>query len=149
MRMMTRAWYANFQRAAAEDRTRDGIVFHSVSERDRFDTLVLMQHAGEIANLKRQVRFPLVLPGGRHILIRSPGYPKGRTASYTVDFKYDDVASGETIYEEWKKFDDSYSRLRRAVAEACYDITIRVEGSPKTASSVKRRRITKRRKKSY
>lgn len=58
----------------------DGIKFHSKREADRWRELLLLKKAGEILNLKRQVKFNLVVDG----------ITVGR---YISDFVYDEVIS--------------------------------------------------------
>ena len=90
-----------------------------------------MERNGLISDLRRQVRFPLVLPNSVPIVLRSTRATKGRgdievlhTCVYTADFVYQ--RAGRTVVEEFKGFDDDASRLRRAVAEAIYGIRIEV-----------------------
>ena len=124
---MKRAWYEHTQRAPAAERTVDGVVFDSKSEARRWAELTLLARAGEIVELERQVRYPLVA-SGRPVKIRSKGFPNGRPCVYTLDFRYFDRRLGKPIFEEWKGHDDPASRLRRAIIEALYDIEITVTG---------------------
>ena len=111
------------KRAPAATRTIDGVVFDSKGEAKRWQELQLLERAGAISDLRRQVKYPLVIEG-RPVLIRSEGYPNGRAATYTADFVY--VENGRRMVEEFKGFDDDRSRLRRAVVEAIYQFQIRV-----------------------
>ena len=101
----------------------DGETFDSKSEARRWSELRLLERAGQIRKLRRQVSFPLAI-GDAPILIRSEGYPNGRQAKYTADFVY--VENEAEIIEERKGFDTTESRLRRAVFEAQYGVRIRV-----------------------
>ncbi|MDE2232534.1 MAG: DUF1064 domain-containing protein [Patescibacteria group bacterium] len=112
----------------------DGMHFHSIAEAARWRELLLLQKAGKIYHLKRQVRYKLAIEG-RPILIRSEGFPNGRQAVYTADFSY--VENDEIVVEEFKGRDSSESRFRRAVAEAIYGFTIRMTG----AASYKKKRV--------
>ena len=56
--------------------SRDGIVFASKAELNRWEKLRLWQLAGEIRNLRRQVKYPLVIEG-IHV------------GDYTPDFVYE------------------------------------------------------------
>lgn len=58
----------------------DGIKFHSTMEANRWRELKLLEKAGEIFNLKRQVKFYLVV---NEITV----------GSYTCDFTYEEVIS--------------------------------------------------------
>ena len=121
-------WSQVARRASKTARTTDdGIVFDSAGERSRWHQLQLMERSGAIRELRRQVKFDLVLPDGRPIKIKSRGFPNGRRCAYHADFVYT-TSTGEVMVEEYKGHDDPCSRLRRAVVEAIYDIAITVTG---------------------
>lgn len=101
----------------------DGIKFPSTGEAKRWSTLRLLEKAGTLFHLQRQVSFLLVIDS-KPILIRSAGYPNGRAVKYTADFTYTDETG--FVVEEYKGFDTMESRLRRAVFEAIYGIQVRV-----------------------
>jgi hypothetical protein len=107
--------------------------FSSTGEHRRWCELELLAKAGVISDLSRQPKFPFFI-GSKPVLMRSEGYPNGRQVVYTADFKY--VENGIPVTEEFKGLDDTASRLRRAIVEAMYGITIRVTRAP---SSRKRR----------
>lgn len=132
--MPKRAWHQNIRRAPAAERTVDGIVFDSKSEARRWSELRLLERAGEIHDLHRQVNYALTI-GTRPIKIRSAGFPRGRPCVYTADFTY--INGNELVIEEHKGHDDPAARLRRAVVEAIYDIEIIVTGP--AASNTPRR----------
>lgn len=70
--------------------------FDSKKEANRYAELALMQRAGAIANLKRQVRFTLIpaqYKDGKCIF---------RSCSYVADFVYE--KDGETVVEDTKGF---------------------------------------------
>ena len=70
--------------------------FDSKKEAERYGELVLLQRAGVIANLKRQVRFELIpsqYKDGKCIY---------RSCSYIADFVYEQ--NGETVVEDTKGF---------------------------------------------
>lgn len=106
----------------------DGITFDSRREAARYRELKLLHRAGEITEPELQPKYPLKVyqPDGtyRDVKIRSTGYPGGRTASYTADFRYLDKRKGCQIVEDVKGMDTTASRLRRAVVEAIYRIEI-------------------------
>lgn len=114
-----------------------GIVFDSLSERRRWNELLLLERAGLIRNLRRQVVFPLVIKGVGPILIRSPRYKNGRSAVYTADFCYEESREGgldwREVIEDYKGFQTDIARLRIAVVEAIYGIEIRITGPAKRA----------------
>lgn len=95
----------------------DGEKFDSQAEYERWRELRLLERAGEISNLERQVKIPLEI-GGRPIKVRSKGYPNGRPVKYWADFVY--FENGQRVYEDKKGFDTPISRLKRAVVEAMY-----------------------------
>ena len=86
---------------------RDGITFDSVKEYRRFRDLSLLEKAGKITELKRQVEFVLI-PAQREpdIIGKRGGVKKGKTielkCSYIADFTY--KVNGETVVEDTKGF---------------------------------------------
>lgn len=115
-------WHAQFKRKPKIERTVNGIVLDSVGEADRYVQLLNYERVGIITRLDRQIKFMLVLPDNTPILSGK------RIASYRADFTYD--FQGRKIYEEFKGFDDSTGKLRRAVVEAIYGIKIVVVKRP-------------------
>lgn len=89
---------------------RDGKTFHSKRELERWRELLLLQSAGKISALRRQVPIKLVGADG---LIR---YDNKRPASMVVDFAY--VEGGDQRYEDLKGFENQLSKLKRAVLRA-------------------------------
>lgn len=81
--------------APKEERTMDGIVFHSKSEMNRYWELKQLEAAGDISGLRLQPTF-LLQPAFNHS--RS-----GRVGSirYTADFEYID-RNGEQVVEDVK-----------------------------------------------
>ena len=90
----------------------DGIPFASRREARRWAELCLLEKAGKIANLRRQV--PLLLEGRDGPLLTRTG----RRMRLTVDFAYTDVATGRTVYEDAKGVPTRDYEVRRAVAAA-------------------------------
>lgn len=88
----------------------DGLTFDSAKEARRWQELCLLQKAGEIAGLERQVRIPLY--GRDGFLI----FPSGRQAVYVCDFKYVDWRrGGEIVYEDAKGVETDVFKLKRAI----------------------------------
>lgn len=85
----------------------DGTLMHFDSKREarRYMDLWLMQRSGEIANLRTQVKYPL-LPKQ----VRSDG-TKERAIDYVADFVYQQ--GGETVVEDSKGFRDTSSAAYR------------------------------------
>ena len=63
----------------------DGIEFHSKKEAQRYQQLKLMERAGFIANLQRQVKYELI--PAQYI----DGKCVERAVTYTSDFEYDEM----------------------------------------------------------
>lgn len=85
----------------------DGITFDSKREAARYRELSLLEKAGEIADLQRQVKFKLI-PTQREFFgkLGKNGKPKQgaiieRECSYVADFVYKDK-SGFTVVEDVK-----------------------------------------------
>jgi Protein of unknown function (DUF1064) len=69
--------------------TIDGIKFDSLKEASRYNELLLLQRGGVIRDLELQPRYDLIVNGVK-------------CGFYRGDFRYVDVASGETILEDCK-----------------------------------------------
>lgn len=72
----------------------NGILFDSRREANRYAELLLLERAGEIKNLQRQVKFVLIpsQKDGKKVVERE--------CSYVADFVYDE--NGETVVEDAK-----------------------------------------------
>ena len=81
----------------------DGEVFDSKREARRYEELCLLQRAGRIQNLQRQVKFILV-PAQREPdrVGRVRGASIEREVSYIADFVYVDPDSGKQVVEDVK-----------------------------------------------
>ena len=83
----------------------DGTVFDSKKEARRFLELKMLEKAGSITNLRRQVKF-LLIPAQRDADIigpkggRKPGRLLEREVSYYADFCYE--VDGQTVVEDTK-----------------------------------------------
>ena len=76
--------------------TRDGITFDSVKEYRRWRELSLLERAGAIQNLQRQVKFELI-PSQR-----MGGKVVERPCAYVADFVY--IENGKKVVEDTKGF---------------------------------------------
>lgn len=85
--------------------TVNGITFDSKKEAARWFELSLLERAGEISGLKRQVRFEL-LPSQK-----IDGKVVERPVSYVADFVY--TENGETVVEDTKGFRTKEYILKR------------------------------------
>ena len=82
--------------------TVDGITFDSIKEADRWRELRLMEQAGEIVGLVRQVRIELI-----------PKTKLYRAISYVADFVYFDKRTGKTVYEDVKGMKTDVYKLKK------------------------------------
>jgi hypothetical protein len=134
--VVKRSWYQQIKRSPASERTdSQGHVFDSKAELRRWEELKLLEKAGEISRLERQVVVPIHI-GGDPVVIRSQHYPNGKPCKYTADFVY--FQGNKRVWEEYKGRDDSESRFRRAVVEAIYHVEIIVTGPASSKTPRKR-----------
>ena len=97
----------------AKPTTVDGVKFPSKKESVRWQQLQLLEKAGEIRNLKRQVAIPLI---GQTAPLRTA---TGRAMRLTVDFSYEDKRLGwATVLEEAKGYRTRDYEVRVSVARA-------------------------------
>lgn len=91
-------------------KTSDGLVFDSHKEARRWEQLLLLQKAGKIVELKRQVSYEL-LPNQYETYERISKTGKRlkdgqrlieRKVDYVADFRYTDAETGELIVEDTK-----------------------------------------------
>jgi hypothetical protein len=91
--------------------------YRSQRERDRHQELVLLQRAGQIAGLTREVPFLLVVP----VTIHGRRRPAVR---YYADFVYS-TNTGETIVEDCKGMRTPVYNLKRHLMMSVHGIEIR------------------------
>lgn len=89
--------------------TVDGIVFDSKREAERWQELRLMEKAGEITDLRRQVPFALTV--NRQLVCH-----------YKADFLY--IRDGKEIVEDAKGLRTREYAIKRKLMRACYGIEI-------------------------
>lgn len=91
----------------------DGIKFDSQKEANRYLDLLVLQRAGLIQDLHRQVRFEL-----------QPSYKKNgktiRAITYIADFVYYDTFKGEKIVEDTKGYRTEIYKLKKKIFEYKY-----------------------------
>lgn len=75
------------------DRTRDGILFASKLERQRYDQLKLLERAGKIKGLQRQVPYEFT----ETISACRPEVSISRKRTYVADFTYYEVCMGPVV----------------------------------------------------
>ena len=89
--------------------TVDGLTFDSAKEARRWGGLKLLERAGEITDLRRQVRYPIVWNGVK-------------VCAYVADFVY--VLDGVEIVEDVKGFKTAMYRLKKKLMKACHGVEI-------------------------
>ena len=106
--------------------TVNGLVFDSMKEANRWGQLKLMERAGRISNLRRQVRFCLI-PEQRMPDTLGPrgGRRKGKIIEkgcyYVADFVYEE--NGRTVVEDTKGFPtEAYKIKRKLMRQMGYPI---------------------------
>ena len=103
-----------FPVAPKAERTVNGIVFDSKKEARRYAELLLLQRAGEIADLEPQVACKVAINRQHY-------------CTFTVDFYYVDRRTKKPVYEEVKSSGtatDAAYRLRRKAAELFHGIEV-------------------------
>jgi hypothetical protein len=108
----------------------NGIEFDSRKEGYRYAELCLMERAGAIQNLRRQVKFEL-LPSqyaeyrvkGANGKIKAVKRLLERECSYVADFVYEE--NGKTVVEDTKGFRTKDYIIKRKLMLYKYDIRIR------------------------
>ena len=98
--------------------TRDGLTFDSVKEYRRYCELRLLERAGEVAELRRQVKFEL-LPSQR-----VDGKVVERPVTYIADFVYTDK-DGRQVVEDTKGVRTKEYIIKRKLLLHKYGIRIR------------------------
>lgn len=99
--------------------TSDGITHDSQAEARRWIELNLLVRAGEITDLKRQVKFVLI-----------PAQKDGkktieRECSYLADFVYTDLKTGKRVVEDTKGVRTEVYKIKRKLMLYVHHISIR------------------------
>lgn len=84
--------------------------FASKAEAKRYCELKMLQSAKLVANLKTQVRYPLIVNGVN-------------IAAYVADFVYNDT-TGREVVEDKKGMRTPMYRIKRKLMKACHNIDI-------------------------
>lgn len=106
----------------------DGIVFDSKKEAKRWSELLLLEKAGAIRNLRRQVKFVLI-PAQKEpdTTGKRGGTIKGklleRECTYIADFVYQE--DGKTVVEDTKGFRTSEYRIKKKLMLFIHGIKIK------------------------
>lgn len=107
---------------------RDGIVFDSVREANRWTELRLLERAGAISGLRRQVKY-ILIPAQREpdTAGKRGGVKKGKLlekeVSYYADFVYEDE-TGKTVVEDVKGVRTEVYKIKRKLMLLNYGIRI-------------------------
>ena len=95
----------------------DNLVFDSKKEARRWQELLLLEKAGEISNLQRQVKFVLI-PSQR-----INGRVVEKECSYYADFMYTEKV--KVVVEDVKGFRTDVYKVKRKLMLYLYDIRIK------------------------
>ena len=98
--------------------TVDGITFDSVREARRYRELSLLQRAGEISDLRTQVKYTLI-PAQK-----KPSGGTERAVTYTADFVYTDNRTGRETVEDAKGMKTQQYIIRRKLMLYIYGIEV-------------------------
>jgi hypothetical protein len=93
----------------------EGVFYGSKSEAVRHEELLLLERAGQIRNLRRQVGYELA-PSVK-LTFRDKRQPALR---YTADFVYEDCETGETVVEDVKSQGTTDKELERDFVMRCH-----------------------------
>ena len=108
--------------------TRDGVTFDSRKEFRRYEELQLLQQAGEIANLRRQVKFVLIPTQREPSKIGTRGGVKQgklleRECAYIADFVY--TENGKIVVEDTKGLRTKDYIIKRKLMLYVHNIRVR------------------------
>lgn len=101
----------------AHKTTVDGITFDSKREARRYQELKLMERAGAIRDLRRQVRYELIPAfdvDGKHY----------RPTCYIADFTYIDAKTGKEVVEDVKGMRTDVYKLKAKLFAYKYGVSI-------------------------
>lgn len=98
----------------------DGQKFDSKKEARRYQELLLLEKAGEIKNLSRQVKFVLI-PSQRD----ESGKVIERECSYKADFTYEEEGEIKTVVEDVKGYRTKEYIIKRKLMLYQFGIRIR------------------------
>ena len=105
----------------------DGEVFDSKKEYKRWKELCLLERAGKITDLRRQVRY-MLFPSAFEMVTDENGRRKRvcvcREISYIADFVYHDE-NGELVCEDCKGFKTDVYKLKKKLMYHVYKIKIK------------------------
>ena len=91
----------------------DGLRFDSKAEARRWSELLLLERAGKISALERQVAFPIVIGGVK-------------ICKYIADFVYWQRGRNQRTVEDVKGVETDVFRLKAKLVKVCYGIDIEI-----------------------
>ena len=111
-------------------KTTDGIVHDSQREANRWIELKLLERAGKIVNLKRQVKYVLIPAQYDEPIVSLKGKVKKgklieRECGYVADFEYQDKDTGELVVEDTKGVRTKDYIIKRKLMLSVYGIRIK------------------------
>ena len=89
------------------------MTYDSKKEALRHRELLLLERAGKITNLERQVKFELI-----------PKQDGERACTYVADFVYENVDTGERVVEDTKGFKTEVYRIKKKLMLWVHNIRI-------------------------
>jgi hypothetical protein len=93
----------------------NGIKFPSILEADRYQQLLLLLRAGEIANLKLQVEFVI-----NQAYTDAETGERMRSVVYVADFVYFDMRTKRTVIEDAKGIETAVFKIKWRQAKELY-----------------------------
>ena len=108
----------------------DGQTFDSKKEMRHYTELLLLEKAGKIKDLQRQVKFQLI-PAQREPDIvgpkggKKPGKLIEREVSYVADFVYTDLQTGQAVVVDTKGFRTKEYTIKRKMMLYFHGIRIK------------------------
>lgn len=123
-------WQAKKQKYHAQKIVIDGIDFPSKKEARRWMELLLLQKAGEIEGLRRQVRFELIPAQYAPDITTATGKKKRgacleRKCDYIADFVYSDLRTGEYVVEDAKGMKTEVYKIKRKLMLYIHGIRVK------------------------
>ena len=110
--------------------TKNGLIYDSKKEARRAGILEVLEKAGAITNLRRQVKYVLIPTQREPDTIgpkggRKPGKVIERECYYLADFVYTITATGETVIEDTKGVRTKEYIIKRKLMLERYGIRIK------------------------
>lgn len=96
--------YRSKSKYGAKKVVRDGMTFDSQIEYKRYCELLLLERAGAIRDLKRQVEFELIPAQFEESNGKKRGKCLERAVKYVADFVYHSADGGKMVVEDTKGF---------------------------------------------